>query len=413
MKKYLIYVSLFGSLIGILVSTPAHAADTYTGYRAITVTSTASVASGTNSNFPFLFSGTYTWLESSSTGGGLGKIQNLTTAPNGGQEPADLIFVTSTPSASGGTWSCGTGLNFETEQYTSSTGVIVDWVKVPTLATSTVIYACYNNSTISTDQSHPSSTWNSNYSLVWHLAAPTSTLQGNDSTANANNGINSGTTATSSGQIDGAGNFNGTSNYVVNASSVVPSNADFTTQIWAKQSTVGGVVFGVGDANVQNWSLRLGLDGQSYTVVAGNLVTITYSNLSANAFHLLTMTRSGSVFTVYADGSVVGSPQTQAGALRSNQYAMIGAGPSRSGAGPYFEDNYASGTIDEAEVVNVALSPSWIRTEYNNQNSPSTFYTVGAEQSAGGGGGSGEGAILFLVKWGTLLIKKAKVIIDN
>jgi hypothetical protein len=35
-----------------------------------------------------------------------------------------------------------------------------------------------------------------------------------------------------------------------------------------------------------------------------------------------------------------------------------------------------SGNIDELEISNAALSANWIQTEYNNQYSPSTFYSI-------------------------------------
>ena len=48
---------------------------------------------------------------------------------------------------------------------------------------------------------------------------------------------------------------------------------------------------------------------------------------------------------------------------------------------------YASGTaydwdgfIGEFRISKTARSADWIVTEYNNQNSPSTFYTVGSQQ---------------------------------
>src|SRR4029077_10286953 len=39
--------------------------------------------------------------------------------------------------------------------------------------------------------------------------------------------------------------------------------------------------------------------------------------------------------------------------------------------------DYLNGSIDEMRLSNVARSADWIATEYNNQNSPSTFYTLG------------------------------------
>src|ERR1700734_3357335 len=172
MKKLslLIASSFFAALF--LLAPNAHAAG-YTYVSSITVTSSVSTASGTNVNFPMLVSSTYSWLEPVSDGG---HIQNLTTAPNGGQEPADLIFSTSS--------SCAAPLNFETESYSSSTGALIDLVNVPSLSAGSVIYICDGNSSVTTDQSHPSSTWNSNYMAVWHGSTASSTI---DSTANRNN----------------------------------------------------------------------------------------------------------------------------------------------------------------------------------------------------------------------------------
>lgn len=40
-----------------------------------------------------------------------------------------------------------------------------------------------------------------------------------------------------------------------------------------------------------------------------------------------------------------------------------------------------SGSIEEFRICGVARSSTWISTEYNNQSSPSTFYTVGSQES--------------------------------
>jgi hypothetical protein len=39
-----------------------------------------------------------------------------------------------------------------------------------------------------------------------------------------------------------------------------------------------------------------------------------------------------------------------------------------------------NGQIDELRVAFTNRSDSWIATEYNNQNAPGTFYTIGAQQ---------------------------------
>src|SRR5205823_956562 len=105
-----------------IVDTAAAASNGYQFYRSITVTSTASVASSTLTNFPMLVSST---ISSWATTGNGGKIQNLCTAKNGGKEPCDLVFATSSGNCN------ATPLNFETERYVSSTGELADWVNVP------------------------------------------------------------------------------------------------------------------------------------------------------------------------------------------------------------------------------------------------------------------------------------------
>jgi len=54
---------------------------------------------------------------------------------------------------------------------------------------------------------------------------------------------------------------------------------------------------------------------------------------------------------------------------------VIGVGTSASNC----YQGEIEGNMDEARISDVSLSPSWILTEYNNQSSPSTFYTVGSE----------------------------------
>ena len=45
-------------------------------------------------------------------------------------------------------------------------------------------------------------------------------------------------------------------------------------------------------------------------------------------------------------------------------------------------DTFFTGKIDEVRISNVARSAGWITTEYNNQNSPSTFYTLSSQATS-------------------------------
>ena len=50
----------------------------------------------------------------------------------------------------------------------------------------------------------------------------------------------------------------------------------------------------------------------------------------------------------------------------------------------YNNSRIMNGSIDEARVTKIARSVGWLSTEYNNQNNPSTFYSVGSEESQPG-----------------------------
>ncbi|PIY59680.1 hypothetical protein COY96_00465, partial [Candidatus Wolfebacteria bacterium CG_4_10_14_0_8_um_filter_37_11] len=42
---------------------------------------------------------------------------------------------------------------------------------------------------------------------------------------------------------------------------------------------------------------------------------------------------------------------------------------------------YTNGIIDEVRIYNTARSAAWIKTCYNNQSNPDSFYTINSEES--------------------------------
>jgi len=42
---------------------------------------------------------------------------------------------------------------------------------------------------------------------------------------------------------------------------------------------------------------------------------------------------------------------------------------------------YADGTLDEIRLHDTELSSAWIGAEYVNQNTPTSFYTIGTEET--------------------------------
>ena len=372
MMKKLILTSLFGLLLFCGFSLHAHASG-YSYYRTITVTSTPSVASGTNANFPMEVSSTFSSWESSSTGG---RIQNLCTAATDNvQEPCDLVFATSSAN-------CGTSnLNFETEAYTSSTGALVDWVQIPSESAGTSIVACYGNASVSTDQSHPSSTWDANYTGVYHEGGGGTSTHINlkDSTANAND-----LTDTFSNSTEGTGQIDGGSTVMSVATPRLPgatqgtyniASSSMTVSTWFNYTDSGSydALVGTRNAGTACKTLQFAISGSKllgdfYTNgVNGN------ANVASNTWHygVFTYNTSGGVSTLYLDGVQDASASGNCEMSASTNIVYVGA---------TFNGDM-NGSMDETRISDTNRSPSRILTEYNNQKSPSTFYSVGAEQS--------------------------------
>ena len=98
-------------------------------------------------------------------------------------------------------------------------------------------------------------------------------------------------------------------------------------------------------------------------------------NPALNQWHFLTVTKEGTNYSLYHNGVYQGS-ETGSSTLPTGDKLVIGA--LQAGGGDPFK-----GTIDEVRISATARSGDWIKTSYNNQNNPLTFYTVGAQQDAG------------------------------
>lgn len=366
----------------------------YSHYRTITFDHTMD-GSSNSSNFPALISGTYSYLATAANGG---EVQNTSASDDGipgDLIPDDLIF-TSDPG-------CSSLLNWEIESYNASTGAINAWVKVPTLSasTNTVIYMCYDNSSISSFQGGATgAAWDSNYKGIWHFPNGT-TLGANDSTSNGNNGTVSNAIAVTS-EIDGGANFNGT-NAEVTTSYTQNSATAYSIEAWMNTASTNVSVAVQDRGSGAGRSLTLGLDGAGGCGGGGcgsssptgkplfgddsNDIFIGVEGTSAlngNTWHYLVGTWSASSgtsiatsqFTLYIDGAKVGSPS--AITIGSDTSPLTGLGGTVFGYHQAW-NSYYDGVLDEVRISTIVRSEDWITASYNNQVSTSTFYTVGAQ----------------------------------
>ena len=400
MNRFFLVLAIIMAVVGAAFFVPhARAATWYNtawGYRNLLTinasqVSTSSVTSSTYTNFTVLVS-----FSSSS--------QLKAGAQASG---TDILFTD------------GTGanlLNFEMEHYVSSTGELEAWVKMPTIATSTntPLYMYYGNPSATTSLQSATNTWDSNYLGVWHMASVngSTTINTKDSTVNGNNGVITGGATSTAGQIDGAGNFNGTSQYISNTY-LQQSSTAVTYEAWVNvpSSTTNVAVVVQNRGSGAGHSLTLALDGDlacGSTSCGGTLGSVPsptgkvmFGDDSANiwigeeasttktsdgTWHYIVGTwaaTSGvaiapSQFHVYLDGANI--VNATSGNTGTDTSPLTGLASTTIGYHPAWNAYYTGG-IDELRISKIVRPFAWIATEYNNEKSPLTFITVAAQET--------------------------------
>lgn len=374
---------LFCILSFILRSPTAHATASWYSpswlYRTQITINHNQVASSTgslNTNFPVLISTTTTALKYTGAPGGGGHVASST----GG----DVIFTDSNGTSP---------LNYEIESYASSTGALVAWAKIPSLATSTdtSIYMYYGNVAATVPAaSVATGVWddggNNYFKGVWHLPNGT-TLMANDSTSNGNNGTVN-TASVTAGVVDGAASFGGSGNGItISSTSSLNITSAITLGMWAKSTNKAiGQVFSKNTSisAATPYEFQFWNDGNMYVNLktsAGFSGNVYYPYTTGQWYHVVE-TYDGSRVKMYVNGDLQRNI-AWSGLIDTNSSALYLG--SSGGAGPF------NGSLDEARLSNIARSADWIKTEYNNQNSPSIFETSASEETYSAPSGSGSG----------------------
>jgi hypothetical protein len=349
-------------------------ANGYTYRRSITTDHTKVSGTGDLTNFPVLVKGTYTYLKTTANAG---KVENAS--------GYDIVFAADGDGA--------TPLKHETERYIATTGEIIYWVKIPTLDgdAATTFYMFYGNSSISTDQSDKNNVWRSEYKAVLHLQESGNSTAGEykDSTANNNHGeggADSGTNvpARVTGKIGYAQEFDdgNSEGIAIPDSATVDLSGDATISFYGRSSGSGSDTWeaiiakrsGGSTCNYQIflWDFSQDISWQNGGSASRGSATMT------STFKKITMVIDSTADTVgvYIDGSL---HQT----FTSRELGATNAAKLTLG---YWSDGtpkeYFSGDLEELRLYAGKLTADWIATEHNNENSPSTFYTVGDEETS-------------------------------
>lgn len=332
--------------------------------RAITIDHTK-VSATDQTNFPFLFNTTDPTLATTANGGHV-------TSSSG----YDIAFSTDPDGQN--------RLNYEMEEYNAATGQVIAWIGIPALSHSqdTTIYMLYGNPAITSQQSNPAAVWDSNFVGVWHLPNGT-TLATNDSTSNGNNGVDEGATPTS-GVVDGAASFNGSS--YINIGNLGTFPAQGSIEFWMQPASLSSYPnpFST-NYNGDNNGIRFEEDSRGDFSVAIGDAPYTFNGygymtgtMQPGSWYdvVLTWNTAESTATGYIDGAQIFTTNSNSLWPSSIPDLVIGSG--------YDNSRDWNGRIDEARISRTARSAGWIATEYNNQRSPATFYTLSGEISGAG-----------------------------
>lgn len=293
----------------------------------------------------------------------------------------------------------GQKLSHELVSY--SAGTLQAWVKIPTLYTDedTSFYMYYGNPTAAAQQT-PRNTWDKDYKGVWHLEEEASGTGNNDtyndSSFTSNEGDDYVSDTGQTGKIGNGQQFDGSNDYiVVGGDAKIDSGSSGSISAWINpdaHTTDVYIIFGVGGAAASNageFSFYI-YDGQLgvYQTTDGSSAADdidTGDIISASTWQYVTLTSDGSTWRFYRNGVEQSVAHTYSGSnsgdwmaetsLTSTITNVIGRVRSNGNYAAEFD-----GFMDEVRVTSATLSEDWLLTEYNNQNSPSTFYSTATQE---------------------------------
>lgn len=353
-----------------LVASAWAACPTGYSYRyPITIAHTSIDGTGTLSNFTIRFAGTYSYLADAGSGGRV-----LT--------GHDVCFTNAG----------GTQLPHVLRSRNATTGATEGRIKVDSInadTSDTVIYLYLGNSGQASSEENAAALYDSSHVVVLEMGDGT-TLSTADSSANALDFTNSGTTAVA-GPASGLGAAQFTaaeSDYMQRA-----SNAAFDVSAWTVEGWFYMTVDSVYTAPFANRYPGNSTAGQWFVAradtnntplyadipwVAGAVVT-GGTNLADSTWYHVALTKSGNTYTIYLNGASDGSA--------SNASAPTNSGPMTLGAllrsDSPANSNYLTGRISNFRFSNAARTQPYIKATRDSFLDPSTFYSVGTEEFVG------------------------------
>lgn len=219
------------------------------------------------------------------------------------------------------------------------------------------------------------------YLAVWHMDSFV------DATGNGNTLEASGTVGSSAGKLAGTSGFDTASNtghWRTVDTGLFSGITSATISGWSRYSSNRGIQGGYVAARPFNTSTHFlqvqHREESLFRAIFSDASTETFKNAALPAQNTWFMwhgrySSTGSS-TVVNGGAEIASETITMGTINANHRITFGT---------YWDDaatRRLRGALDEIRLTTTVLSNDWIAAEYSNQNTPTTFYSVGTQQSA-------------------------------
>jgi hypothetical protein len=261
--------------------------------------------------------------------------------------------------------------------------------------TDTDFYIYYGNSGASCPAENTTygaqNTWKSAYTAVYHLQeAVNNNNEGyKDSTSNNRDadGVSMALTAPA-GKLAGlAQDFDGGADYINTEETLgtLIANSTGTVTAWASTDSAGATV---GNVYQGRWVWSNGTAGGGHAGVAisntDGTDKIWSYNWDGSDDHAGTTYSTGTWYHIawrHTGGTLYNYQNTTVASISSGNTSDLVTAVEIGNGYSFSSTPFWDGKIDELRFSNTDLGADWITTEYNNTNSPSTFYTDSAQET--------------------------------
>ena len=234
--------------------------------------------------------------------------------------------------------------------------------------------------TVLTDNQN-TDTWSNGHVGVWHLGENVGNHNDSTSTGTVKDGYRRGNTYEANGKLGAAQSFDGNDDSIEIGSLGIGGGALLTVSAWVNLAELPS-----GGQHATVWGNYVDSGNRSHLNVSADDQKLTpFAKVDNNA--VIGDVKSGQAMradtwqyvTVSLNAAAATAEVGPDGAFTSGSYSSAVQADIHV-IGAMADNHYFDGLIDEFRISNTARSAEWLGTEYNNQGSPGTFYTVTAPE---------------------------------